>query len=41
MMSFTRWKEEQLVLDLYNHGKTGKEIAKTVLCHLEALEPYP
>jgi hypothetical protein len=30
MMSFTRWKKEQLVLDLYSQGKTAKEIAKTV-----------
>jgi cytidylate kinase len=30
MISFTRWKKEQLVLDLYNQGKTAKEIAKTV-----------
>ena len=29
MMSLTRWKKEQLVLDLYNQGKTTKEIAKT------------
>jgi len=30
MMSLTRWKKEQLVLDLYKQGKTIKEIAKVV-----------
>ena len=30
MMALTRWKNEELVLDLYSQGKTIKGIAKMV-----------
>jgi hypothetical protein len=41
MMSLTRWKKEQFVLELYNQGKTSKEIAKVAHMSLRYWNHYP